>query len=347
MVWPVHSGECLQQVVRLDGAAQVELLKPVRVEAGEQHVEHDEYVDGAVVLLEAVADFAAVLLGALVVQDEPALYVLLAVIIQGEPDGDVWIELAELGVYAPGLRCAVGHDHGAYRLVPELYLALQVVGHDVVHERVYVLVVHEHVLDVHELVYLAQLAHDFLHLEPELGAYVLAKQLECVAVRDRLVVEVLVDVVPEHLSRVVAALGVDERRPREREPDGIAVRGHEVGEEGAAVLVVSVRLVDEVDALHVESVVELDSGRLLVELLDVHDGDDGCLNVAHGVRVVARALQGLDELRLAVHHADDCAACPELVGGLVCEVEPVDDEEEPRYLVLRLVVVAKVPCQEE
>ena len=64
----VHPRERLEQVVRLDDTAEVELLQACGIEAGEQHVEDEEDVDLA--FLEGFHQLLAVRLGACVMQDE-------------------------------------------------------------------------------------------------------------------------------------------------------------------------------------------------------------------------------------------------------------------------------------
>ena len=106
-------------------------------------------------------------------------------------------------------------------------------------------------------------------------------------------------------------------------------------------------LVDEIDALHVETVVEVYSGRVLVELLDVHDSDGRRAVISHDIRTVARVFQALPELGPAVHDGHHGASRAELVGCLVRKAEPVHDEEEACDLVFRLEVIAQVAREEE
>jgi hypothetical protein len=67
------------------------------------------------------------------------------------------------------------HNHGAYRLVTESHLGLDVVIHDVFHQRDDILRMLEHILGLDELVNLSEVAHDLLHLHSEAGFNVLTQ----------------------------------------------------------------------------------------------------------------------------------------------------------------------------
>lgn len=65
------TGKCLQQVMRLDDAAQVELLQALGVKAGEQHVVNRQEIDLAG--LEVFHPLFALVLAADVVQDQRSI----------------------------------------------------------------------------------------------------------------------------------------------------------------------------------------------------------------------------------------------------------------------------------
>lgn len=100
---------------------------------------------------------------------------------------------------ARGLGRAVRHHHGADALVAQGDLAFQIVLNDIVAQRIHVALVRVHLLHVDELLDLFEIAQNLLHPQTELSLHGLTQKLQRVAISDGLVIEVLVDVRPEHL----------------------------------------------------------------------------------------------------------------------------------------------------
>ena len=162
----------------------------------------NEDIDIALVFLEILANCTTAFLGSLVMKYEFAGYIL--------------IKLRQTCVNGACLLGAVGHHHGTDAAVAQSYLAAQVIACDVIAKRIHVILVCEHLLKLHKLLHFLKVAYGFLHFQTEFGFHVFAQELERVAVGYGLVVEILMDIGPEHLLGVVPAFHVHKGRSRKR-----------------------------------------------------------------------------------------------------------------------------------
>ena len=245
-------------------AAEVEFLQPRRVKTGQQHVVDDQEIDGLFLLVLFDRDLAVKLV-AFVVEDQHRL--------------ELRISGNEQAVKLTGLRVCFADDHAGDSRGGMLEAKPAHVMKDIVQKSVQIRFAFDNLLfaDVlaahHDI--LRQAVDDFGDLLLVGGLDVLTHQLERIAVRNRLVVIVCVDVVAEHLPG--SALLPKKRRAGHGDLDRVLVRLQEVREKTSPGIISAMGLVNEEHALQTGVVrsVEDDLLVILLELLDVHNHDLG------------------------------------------------------------------------
>ena len=355
LVRAVHTGQRLQEVVRLDDAAQVQLFQALGIKAGEQHVVNKQEVDLAV--LEVLHPVFALLLAAHVVQDQRGIFDPVfqqgaggvAIGLRGSDQGltrvlcgvgkrgQCSVHRSEDAEHLPRLFGAVADHHAADTGIAQCAAALFEVPNDVI----------EHGLDKLR-VRVDQFAVDIALLQRDGGERLLqrdfvvggdffADQAQGVAIGDGSVVVVLVDVVAKQHARVVVV--AQERCACEADLDGVAVRLAEVGQKTALWVVAAMHLVQKINALDAEVVVLCTHHVWVVlKLLDIDHGD---FRLA---AVVVQHLRGFDVARKrfaavdGVHHQS--ATC-ELALRLNEQIQPVNNEIELRNDAFALEVIGE------
>ena len=239
LVRAVHTGQRLQEVVRLDDAAQVQLFQALGIKAGEQHVVNKQEVDLAV--LEVLHPVFAFLLAAHVVQDQRGIFDpvfqqgagCVAIGLRGSDQGlprvlcgvgrrgQGSVHRSEDAEHLPRLFGAVADHHAADAGIAQCAAALFEVPNDVI----------EHGLDKLR-VGVDQFAVDIALLQRDggerllqrnfvVGGDLFADQAQGVAIGDGSVVVILVDVVAKQHARVVVV--AQERCACEADLDGVAI----------------------------------------------------------------------------------------------------------------------------
>jgi hypothetical protein len=114
----------------------------------------------------------------------------------------------------------------------------------------------------------------FGQIEFVLGLYSFPDESKGVTVRNGCVVVILVDVISKEGFGIVTI--PNERCASEPNFDGLSVGLVEVGQETAFGVVATVNLIEEVNALEIETVIGCTNNVwIILELLDVNDGDLG------------------------------------------------------------------------
>ena len=245
-------------------AAEVELLQPRRVKAGQEHVVDDQEIDGLLLLI---------------LFNRPLAFKLVALVMEDQDRLKPRITGREKPIKLTGLCVRFADDHTRDGRGGMLEAEPANIVKDIVQESVQIRFAFDDLLfaDIlttyHDV--LRQTVDDFGDLLLVGGLDVLPHQLERIAVRNRLVVIVRVDVVAEHLPG--RAFLPKERRAGHGDLDRVLVRLQEVRKKASPGVISAMGLVNEEHALQTGAVrpVEDDLLVILLELLDVHHHDLG------------------------------------------------------------------------
>ena len=260
----VHARQRLKERMSVQLAAEVEFLEPRRVKTGQQHVVDDQEIDGLFLL---------------VLFDRDLAFKLVAFVVEDQYRLELRISGNEQAVKLTGLCVRFADDHAGDSRGGMLETKPAHVMKDIVQKSVQIRFAFDNLLfaDIltahHDI--LRQAVDDFGDLLLVGGLDVLPHQLERIAVRDRLVVIVCVDVVAEHLPG--RAFLPKKRRAGHSDLDRVLVRLQEVREKTSPGIISAMGLVNEEHALQTGVVrsVEDDLLVILLELLDVHHHDLG------------------------------------------------------------------------